>query len=125
MPALSVGIISVVSGFVGGVISQFAKYFVDYLWSTDCFLRQQVQQYMVADEPIELDQKDIIPDQPLIDKMVKRMSGRSVGMFIFASPAGTGKSTFIKMALQSIKINKKLGMNLKLIKNGGSVLQNQ
>jgi len=124
MPLISVGV-SVLSGFIGGVISQLAKSCVDYFWSLDFFIRQQVLQNMNSyDEEIVLKENDIISNESLIDTMITTLNGDNFGLFVFAAPVGSGKSTVIRIVLQEIK-SRKLGMNLKLIKNGNSILQNQ
>ena len=121
---MSFGIsISVVSGFIGGVILQLAKSYADYFWSSDFFIRQQVLQNINSDnEAIVQEENDIIAT--LIDNLITTINGDIFGVFVFAAPEGTGKSTLIKTVFDVIK-SKKLGMNLKLITNGSTVLQNQ
>ena len=63
----------VVGGFVSGAISQCAKTFVDYIFSFDIFVRQRIMQNMISDsEPINLDQGNIIPNDALIENIVKK-----------------------------------------------------
>ncbi len=76
------------------------------------------------EEEIAQEERNIIPNDSLINDMVARLSGNTFWLFVFAAPAGSGKSTSINTALQLMK-SKKLGMNLKLIRIGSTVLQNQ
>ena len=95
--AIAVAAYPWVSGFFGGVISQIAKSFVDSLWTLDIFIRQRVLQNMNSnDEPIAFDGKYIIPNDPLIEEIVDKLTSDFYGVLVFGAPKGTGKSTFIK-----------------------------
>ena len=125
MPEVMLFAVMVVGGFVGGAISQCAKTFVDYIFSFDIFVRQRIMQNMNSDsEPINLDQRNIIPNNPLIERIVTKLSGNNFGLFVLGCPSGTGKSTFIRMALNMMK-SRQLGVHWKLIKHGDLVLRNQ
>jgi len=124
---MSIGV-TVVCGFAGGVISQCAKSLVDYIWSLDIFVRQRVVQNLDSeDEPINLDENNIIRNDPFIKSIVSKLSGNNFGLFVLGCPAGTGKSTLIQMTLDSIKSRRPLQRLVywKFIKNGDLVLQNQ
>ena len=111
--------------FFGSIFTNLAKSLLDFLWTTDCFIQETVKQNLSASDPINLDQENIIriiPNDILIDTIISRIKGNSWGIFVFAAPEGTGKSTFIKMVIQRLKLNDP-SIYLKLIKGGSSVLQ--
>jgi hypothetical protein len=78
-------------------------------------------------DPIQLDKSNLVVgfEVPiLIDKIVSEIISNTHGVFVFAAPQGIGKSTYLKMAAIKLQLNHP-NIKLKLIKNGGSVLQNQ
>jgi len=108
-------------GFIGGIISNEAKEFVDTLWSSEFYLRRKVLQNMKASEPISLGEKFIIQHNSLMDNLFQMITGDCFGILVFAAPQGAGKSTFINMVLKKIKSEKSY-TKLKLIKNGSTIL---
>lgn len=124
MPILTTASVYVfISGaFFGSIVSNLGKSLLDYFWASDMCIRETVRQNMIASDPINLDENDLVPYDNLINRIVSKIQGNTWGIFVFAAPQGTGKSTFVKMAIQNIRMQHP-SIKLKLIKGGSSVLQ--
>jgi hypothetical protein len=122
---LSIGYL--VSGLVGGIVSQLTKSVLDCIFSSDLMIKISVESNMKMIDPIQLDKSNLVVGfevQILIDKIVSEIISTTHGVFVFAAPQGIGKSTYLKMAAIKLQLNHP-NIKLKLIKNGGPVLQNQ
>lgn len=83
--------------FIGAAIGAFGKILVDSLWTTECWQRYYVRRILTQTEPIELYPSDVVPFDDLIDILCTTILSDTYGIFVLAGPAGSGKSTFMKM----------------------------
>lgn len=103
---------------VGVVIGAVGKTLVDSLWTTECWQRYHVRQNLTQTEPIKLEDVDLIPFNSLVnDRICKRLANDEYGIFLLAAPIGSGKSSFMKMALKKLRSQFQY---ITLLKCGGS-----
>ena len=90
---------------VSAVIGAVGKTLVDSLWTTEGTQRYHVRQnLMQTTEPIKLKDDDLIPLDSLVnDRICKRLASDEYGVFLLAAPIGSGKSSFMKMALKKLR----------------------
>ena len=89
--------------FIGAVIGAFGKTLVDSMRTTECWQRYNVRRYLTQTEPIELPPSDIVPFDNLIDILYRRILSDTYGIFVLAGPAGSGKSTLMKMTNDKLR----------------------
>lgn len=123
MPILTTASVYVfISGaFFGSIVSNLIK---SLLNASDICIRETVRRNMIISDQIKLNENDLVPYDydNLINRIVSKIQGNTWGVFVFAAPQGTGKSTIVKIAIQNIRM-KHPSIKLKLIKCGNSVLQ--
>lgn len=109
-----------VIGFIGGyTISPLGQYIADSINTTDFMIKRSVKRAMTTNDPINLDESSIIQCDELIDKMMRKIKSSAFGLFVFAAPSGSGKTTVIKMLVNKIKRDH----IVKYIKDGNEVLE--
>jgi len=110
--------------FVGAFLTQVAKSFFDRLWESDSCIRYFVEKEMDSMELIELVDGDYVPHDDLKEGIVDSIIGDRFGVFVFAAPAGSGKSTYIRMAMRDLK-SRCSKFKFKVIQEGNDVFQNK
>ena len=96
------------------------------IWETDWYIRYIVKKAMMDSKYcMEFPAAEsMIENKALIDKIVGNLIGESFGLFVFAAPTGSGKSTFIKMAIRKIQeLSNGNQFMIKLCMNGGQLLE--
>ena len=118
MPIMSI----VAAAIAGGILTQ-SKSIVDFLCSMDCYIRYVVERDIDSIDNLKSVDTDVIScDDQVLSKIVSKIIGKNLGIFVFAAPVGSGKSTLIKMAMKEIK-NSNRRFKVKLIENGDFVLR--
>lgn len=88
----------------GVVLGEVGKTLVlDSLWTTECWQKHFVCQNLTAAEPVELESAIVVPLDTITNTICRRITNVDYGLFVLAAPAGSGKSTFIKMALPKLR----------------------